>query len=151
METKGAAISTEEWAAIQERLASGSPVCERFLYKGHKIQVQRVLVSESRTLLAVYIDGEIKGAWLLSDSKVERPTVIDDVWFLKTRSNYSSNYIREAEKAFGKRAVKKHIPDLHGKYQYRIPYFNKASSLVRQFKKLDGIALDLSKDTNDEK
>ncbi|MDG3049034.1 hypothetical protein P7250_17500 [Vibrio parahaemolyticus] len=67
--------------------------------------------------------------------------MIDDVWMLKTQARYDKKFIASVEKIWGKREAKKRYPNLHDKRQYRWPYFNKASSVVRQFKKLVGIKL----------
>ncbi len=120
-----------------------------FKYKGYKISVVREYQSESSSKLAVYIDDQIKGAWISLNfgetgdvNKLkERPAVIDDVWMLKTKARYDKKSIASAEKIWGKREAKKRFPDLHSKCQFRWPYFNKASSVVRQFKKLEGIEL----------
>ncbi|CAH6819526.1 hypothetical protein ABVS17_001197 [Vibrio parahaemolyticus] len=120
-----------------------------FKYKGHKITVAREYQSESSSKLAVYIDGQIKGAWIdinfgragEVDKPKERPAVIDDVWMLKTKARNDKKFIASVEKIWGKREAKKRYPDLHDKCQFRWPYFNKASSVVRQFKKLEGIEL----------
>ncbi len=120
-----------------------------FKYKGHKITVAREYQSESSSKLAVYIDDQIKGAWVSFnfgeigevDKPKERPAVIDDVWMLKTQARYDKKFIASVEKVWGKREAIKRYPDLHSKRQFRWPYFNKASSVVRQFKKLEGIEL----------
>ncbi len=120
-----------------------------FKYKDHKISVVREYQNESSSKLTVYIDDQIKGAWIdLNLGKIadtnelkDKPSVIDDVWMLKTQARYDKKFIASVEKIWGKREAKKRYPDLHGKRQYRWPYFNKASSVVRQFKKLEGIEL----------
>ncbi|PAJ68704.1 hypothetical protein CJF42_26260, partial [Pseudoalteromonas sp. NBT06-2] len=83
--------------------------------------------------------GEIKGAWSLADH--ERPACIENVWKEKIRSRYSPSAIKKLEKEIGKRNAKKHVPNLHEKYSYHVPYFSKASVLVRQFKKIEGLEL----------
>ncbi len=141
-------LTASDWSDVQSQL-EGFLANVSFKYKGHKISVVREYQSESSSKLAVYIDDRIKGAWIninfgevgeVNESK-ERPAVIDDVWMLKTQARYNKKDITNTEKIWGKREAKKRYPDLHSKLQYRWPYFNKASSVVRQFKKLEGIEL----------
>ncbi|EJL3960689.1 TPA: hypothetical protein NKQ26_004862 [Vibrio parahaemolyticus] len=148
MKDKSHPLSASDWADIQSQL-EGFLANVSFKYKGHKISVVREYQSESSSKLAVYIDDRIKGAWISLNfgetgdvNKLkERPAVIDDVWMLKTKARYDKKSIASAEKIWGKREAKKRYPDLHSKCQFRWPYFNKASSVVRQFKKLEGIEL----------
>ncbi|AYO14396.1 hypothetical protein D0812_12850 [Vibrio owensii] len=148
MKDKSHPLSASDWADIQSQL-EGFLANVSFKYKGHKISVVREHQSESSSKLAVYIDDRIKGAWISLNfgetgdvNKLkERPAVIDDVWMLKTKARYDKKFIASVEKIWGKREAKKRYPDLHGKRQFRWPYFNKASSVVRQFKKLEGIEL----------
>ncbi len=148
MKDKSHPLSASDWADIQSQL-EGFLANVSFKYKGHKISVVREYQSESSSKLAVYIDDRIKGAWISLNfgetgdvNKLkERPAVIDDVWMLKTKVRYDKKFIASAEKIWGKREAKKRYPDLHSKCQFRWPYFKKASSVVRQFKKLEGIEL----------
>ncbi|EHK2923190.1 hypothetical protein J7Y46_003019 [Vibrio parahaemolyticus] len=148
MKDKYHPLTASDWQDVQSQL-EGFLANVSFKYKDHKITVAREYQSESSSKLVVYIDDQIKGAWIdLNFGKVgevdkpkERPAVIDDVWMLKTQARYDKKFIASIEKVWGKREAKKRYPDLHGKRQYRWPYFNKASSVVRQFKKLEGIEL----------
>ncbi|HHC6666664.1 TPA: hypothetical protein ACN315_000449 [Vibrio parahaemolyticus] len=148
MTTETRSLTASDWTEVQSQL-EGFLANVSFKYKGHKISVVREYQSESSSKLAVYIDDQIKGAWISLNfgetgdvNKLkERPAVIDDVWMLKTKARYDKKSIASVEKIWGKREAKKRYPDLHGKRQYRWPYFNKASSVVRQFKKLVGIEL----------
>ncbi|MEF1159644.1 hypothetical protein QTO08_01885 [Vibrio parahaemolyticus] len=148
MTTKSRPLTASDWQDVQSQLESLFASVS-FKYKGHKITVAREYQSESSSKLAVYIDDQIKGAWIdlnfgrvgEVDKPKERPAVIDDVWMLKTKARYDKKFIASVEKVWGKREAKKRYPDLHGKRQFLWPYFNKASSVVRQFKKLEGIEL----------
>ncbi|ALR94736.1 hypothetical protein [Vibrio alginolyticus] len=148
MKDKYHPLTASDWADVQSQL-EGFLAHVSFKYKGHKISVIREYQSESSSKLAVYIDGQIKGAWIDLNFGViagtnepkDKPAVIDDVWMLKTKARYNNKFIANVEKIWGKREAKKCYPDLHSKRQYRWPYFNKASSVVRQFKKLEGIEL----------
>ncbi|EHK2923185.1 hypothetical protein J7Y46_003014 [Vibrio parahaemolyticus] len=135
MKDKYHPLTASDWQDVQGQLES-IIASVSFKYKGHKITVAREYQSESSSKLAVYIDDQIKGAWVSFnfgeigevDKPKERPAVIDDVWMLKTQARYNKKFIASVEKVWGKR-------------QFRWPYFNKASSVVRQFKKLEGIEL----------
>ncbi|HIF6162879.1 TPA: hypothetical protein ACX3IN_003883 [Vibrio parahaemolyticus] len=148
MKDKSHPLSASDWADVQSQL-EGFLANVSFKYKDHKITVVREYQTESSSKLVVYIDDQIKGAWIdLNFGKIsevdkpkERPAVIDDVWMLKTKARYDKKFIASVEKVWGKREAKKRYPDLHSKRQFRWPYFNKASSVVRQFKKLEGIEL----------
>ncbi len=135
------AISKEKWADIEKELASLF-VNMKFEYKGFELAVQRQRHSESKTALVVYINGEIKGGWSLTEDDCEdRPEILKDVWKLTTKAKYKAEFIKKINKIFGKRRAKKDYPDLHERHEYYLPYFAKASVLVRQFKKLEGITL----------
>lgn len=54
---------------------------------------------------------------------------------------YKEKEIKDIERIFGKRDAKKNFPNLYKRTEYLDPLFPKASVLVRQFKKLDGIQL----------
>lgn len=146
MEVKTKVPTKEQWKKIQENL-EGWLANESFMYKGHKVTVQRQRESESKSILAVFIDGTIAGKWITfgldslkdREKEADRPAIIDDVWMLRSRARHKASFIKSMEKIYGKRRAVKEWPDLHGRTEYRYPYFNKASTLVRQFQKLDGI------------
>lgn len=137
-------ITKEMWEDIEAEM-SGSYVNVEFAYKGHKVTVQRVRESESKTCLQVYIDGVIEGKWVslsapnsISD---KAPAILADVWCKKTKAKYDNKYKTAMTKIYGKRGVKKERPDLEDKYVFYLPNFSKSSVLCRQFKKLDGLEL----------
>ncbi|NOH26483.1 hypothetical protein [Vibrio europaeus] len=138
-------ITKEMWAEIEAEMAGGW-VDIAFNYKGYEVSVQRVRESESKTCLQVYIDGFIKGEWT-SFSEGENgisdkaPEILADVWCQKTKSIYSTKQKTDLTKIYGKRRVKKELPDLHDKWLFYVPHFSKASVLCRQFKKLEGLEL----------
>ena len=132
------AISKEQWVEIEKQLAGlfGSVI---FKYGEFEITVTRGRVSESKTSLVVYVDDAIKGAWFIEDN--ERPTCISDVWRKRTRARYTTKSIKDAEKVWGKRRAKKEMPELYEKTEYHTCDFTTAKSLVRQYKKLEGLEL----------
>ncbi|MDF5594961.1 hypothetical protein P3735_17615 [Vibrio parahaemolyticus] len=145
-EVKGKPITKEMWEDIEAEM-SGGYVSVEFAYKGHKITVQRVRESESRTSLQVYIDGAVKGEWVSFASEGndcvsdKAPGILKDVWCRKTKAKYDAKFKASVTKIWGKRRVNKKYPDLEEKYAFYLPNFSKASVLCRQFKKLKGLEL----------
>lgn len=140
-------ITKAEWAQIENDI-SRSYVDVEFTYKGFKLTVNRVRVSESKTELVVYINGRINHGWstahidwvkVSEELKSQVPPILADVWRERTKSLYTAKEIKEQEKIWGKRECKK--MGIYTKYHYYEPFFSKASVLVRQFKKLDGLEL----------
>ncbi len=134
-------ITKEQWAAVEKEL-SHHWVDVKFEYKGFELAIQRQRESESKTVLSVYINGTIKPGWGWVEVESEdRPSIIKDVWKLKTKAKYTPKQIKDIEKIYGKRRAKKEYPALYERHEVWLPYFPKASMLCRQFKKLEGITL----------
>ncbi|GGF00605.1 hypothetical protein [Pseudoalteromonas gelatinilytica] len=132
------AISKEQWEKIENELAGflGSAL---FKLGDHEISIQRVRNSESTTVLAVYIDGYIKGEWHTKEET--RPACLEQVWRKRYISIYKQADIKQIIKIFGKREAKKRYPNLNEKKEFLDCYFTTAKSLVRQFKRIKGIEL----------
>lgn len=137
---KTAPISPEMWKRLEGEMEMTFVGLE-FMYKGHKLSVERAKKSESKTCLLVYIDGVIKGEWGNFVNKIpeDAPSILQEVWKTSRMSCWKPAEIKKIEKVYGKRAAKKRFPDLHDKLTYIHPEFSKASVLCRQFKKLKGI------------
>jgi hypothetical protein len=137
-------ITKEMWEDIAAEM-SGSWVDIAFSYKGHKVSVNRVRKSESKTCLQVYIDGHIKGEWLLISAENcisdKAPAILADVWCKESKSIYKPSHKAQVIKIWGKREAKKRYPDIDEKMVFLVPSFSKASVLCRQFKKLEGMTL----------
>lgn len=142
-------ISKEAWEDIESSL-SCSYVDISFKFKGYLLQVNRVRISESKTALMVWIDGKSRSSWgcahldfmksnLTTDEIESTPSIIPDVWKPVARSNYKPKQIKAFEKINGKRWCKKE--GIYDKTVFYTSTFSKASVLVRQFKKLDGLEL----------
>jgi len=138
-------ITKEQWAELEKEMA-GYFVSVKFRYQDHTLTIQRVKESESKTALAVYIDGTIKGGWFLPDS-IDRPAIIPDVWRKRSKRLWSHQQKAKIIKDLGKRRAQNAFPDIDRVYVYYGPYFTTAKSLVRQFKKLEGIELITSEET----
>jgi len=132
------AISKDQWAEIETDLKGFFPSV-KFKLANDEISIGKVRASENKFELGVYINGEIKGAWYLEEH--ERPACIEQVWKEKFQARYKPKDIKDIEKSFGKRQAKKYYPRLHEKVTFHVPYFSKASVLVRQFKKIEDLEL----------
>lgn len=132
-------ITKEQWAEIEASLKSHY-VHIKFCHHGTDIEVTRVSAGEGKTELAVYLDGKIGGGWGFPDSEHFNP-LCELFWHQRNKSYYTPKQIKVWEKALGKRGAKKTLPKLHQKLTYYMPYFSKASVLVRQFKRVDGLTV----------
>lgn len=130
-------LSKEQKEQLTEELKGFLPRAE-FRIDGHNIAVQKVRVSENKTALAVYIDGKVEWKNVgVTDNKA--PDIVTKVWRKRSHSLYKPTQIKRIEKAWGKRRAKQEFPNLHKTSEYYDPTFNTASTLVRQFAKLEGI------------
>nr|WP_240634934.1 hypothetical protein [Brenneria salicis]NMN90538.1 hypothetical protein [Brenneria salicis ATCC 15712 = DSM 30166]RBP64868.1 hypothetical protein DES54_10693 [Brenneria salicis ATCC 15712 = DSM 30166]RLM31627.1 hypothetical protein BHG07_04835 [Brenneria salicis ATCC 15712 = DSM 30166] len=132
------AITKDQWAKIGEELQSYF-VSVEFKYQDTVITVHRERSGESRTVLSVYFDGKICLGWGFESLDSYNP-ITKLFWCEKKQRYYSPKRVAEIEKAFGKRAAKKYYPKLHESKSYRTPCFSSSTSLIRQFKKVDGLS-----------
>ena len=131
-------ISKEQWDKVENEIA-GTFGSALFKLGDHEVSIQRVIKSESTTVLAVYIDGYIKGEWFTKEAT--QPPCLKLVWRKRAISIYKQAEIKKLIQMFGKREVKKRYPNLYKKKEYLDCYFTTAKSLVRQFKRIKGIEL----------
>ncbi len=140
-------ISKAQWQAIETALMRLGG-CAEFALDGHKITTQKRMVSENRMAIMVYIDGQIKGKWVIPGEK-DAPAIVPKVWRLKTKAYYGPAKIKRLEKQFGKRKAREYFPKLHEKQHGYLPDFSTAKSLVRQYKKIEGLTLTSDLHTGD--
>ncbi len=135
-------ITKEQWQQLEQELAGGW-VNVALKYKGYELSITRERMNEATTVLVVYIDGMIEGRWICPEDALpaDAPSVIPEVYQVKSKAFHSAKDIREIEKLWGKRQAKKTFPNLHKRHEWFVPYFSKASVLCRQFKKLEGLEL----------
>lgn len=134
-------ITKAQWQELEEKMTNGF-VDIRFEYKGYELSIQRVRTAENKTALVVYIDDVINQGWGWLESEAEnRPSILRDVWRLRSMARYDSKSIKSIEKIYGKCRAKKEYPDLHSRREWLEPFFPKASILCRQFKKLKELQL----------
>ncbi len=131
-------ISTELWQKIEENLTT-SMASVKFQMESDAITVKRVRIKENRLALAVYINDQI--IWKHGMQNDEQPELIRKVWRKRTVAAYSPVKKQKIIKSFGKRRAKELFPSLDKVTTYYDPTFNTAKSVVRQFKKLDGLAV----------
>ncbi|MBN3254313.1 hypothetical protein H5A33_06690 [Pectobacterium brasiliense] len=130
-------ITKEQWAQIAEELKSYFCHVE-FKYQETVITVTRERDGESKTVLSVYFDGTLRSGWGIEASEIYNP-ITRLFWCEKKKRYYSAKRVAEIEKKFGKRRAKECFPDLHKTISYWWPYFTTSTSLIRQFKKTEGI------------
>ena len=143
-------ISKEQWKAIEVEL-KGSWVQVKFTLHGHEILVTRERKSESTTVLPVYIDGSIKGIWWKFLDEIDPADefmnqVVKQVYFHKFIKRHGKkdleNYARAKRECGAKFANELYgkEPEKQGR-TYLTPFFGSSATLVRQFKKIDGMEL----------
>lgn len=131
-------ITTEQWQKIEENLTTGM-ASVKFQMGSDAITVKRVLIKENRLALAVYINDQI--VWMHGMQRNEQSELICKVWRKRTVATYSPVKKQKIIKGFGKRRAKELFPSLDKVTTYYDPMFNTAKSVVRQFKKLDGLVV----------
>lgn len=132
-------ITKEQWDDIENEL-TGMFASVKFQYGEHVLNVARVRTGEAKHELMVYVDGTIKGVWHSPESEGFLP-VIKDIWRTRKKAVYSPQKKAKLIKDFGKKRVKEFLPDLDKIIIYYSPDFTTAKSLVRQYKKLEGLVL----------
>jgi hypothetical protein len=143
-------ISKEQWKAIEAEL-KGSWVQVTFKLHGHEIYITRERKSESATVLSVYIDGAIKGVWMKQLDEIDPADefmnkVVKQVHFHKFAAKWNKkqlDHIAKFKRSFGVKEARKVFgtdPEKAG-WTYLVPYFGSSATLVRQFKKIEGLEL----------
>ncbi|MEH8118461.1 hypothetical protein Q7I37_12945 [Aeromonas allosaccharophila] len=144
------AISKEQWQAVAAELKKGW-VAMKFKLHGHEIDVTRERKSESTTVLAVYIDGAMKGIWFKELSEIDPADefmnkVVKQVFFHKFHKRYGKKQLEEYAKC-KRQCGAKFANELYGKdpekqgTTYLFPAFGSSTALVRQFKKIEGLEM----------
>ena len=133
-------ISKEQWQTIEKNLSDRIFHKESFTLDGHTILVSKTFVSKNKLGIAVYIDGVIQMAQA-EQSRPEFNQVTHKVWRKRQKAVYSPVKVKKLIKDLGKRRAKEFFPNLEKVITYYDPTFTSATSLVRQFKKLDGLSV----------
>ncbi len=133
-------ISKEQWQEIEKNLTDRIFHKETFALDGHVILVSKTFVSKNKLGFAVYVDGVIQ----LAQGSISRPEfnqVTHKVWRKRQKAVYSPVKVKKLIKDIGKRRAKELFPNLEKVVTYYDPTFTSASTLLRQFKKLDGLTI----------
>jgi len=133
-------ISKAQWAELEERL-KGFYVHVKFTLSGHEIAVHKERFKENQYVLVVYIDGSWKGLWMPGNKDPVYDPLVKQVWRKRSRALYSPAKKARIKKSLGVRRTKEMFPNLDKVIVTWMPDFSTAASLVRQFKKIDGLAL----------
>lgn len=135
------AITKEQWEGIQNTLSGLYTRVEFTLPSGEKIAVYKTMVSENKMALIVWIDDTRSEEWGWPMHKDFRP-ITKTVWRRKTYKPGASIIRRASKTREGQRWLKRkenaHIFEV---VEYWVCHFNTSASLVRQFKKIDGLEL----------
>lgn len=132
-------ITKEQWDGIENTL-TGYFACVKFRYQEREIIVSREGAGEGKRSLMVYVDGFIKGDWMLSDREGFDP-IVKDVWRERKKAYFLPAKKAQIIKEIGKRAAKRMFSNFDDVMIYYTPDFTSAKSLVRQFKKLEGVEI----------
>ncbi|MBN3237691.1 hypothetical protein H5A46_10100 [Pectobacterium versatile] len=136
-DNSGNTITKEQWALIAEELKS-SFCYVQFKYQDTVITIARERDGESKTVISVYFDGKMSWVWGRKESEFYNP-ITELFWCEKKKRLYSAQRAAKIEKEFGKRRAKEFFPKLHDSISFRMPYFATSTSLIRQFKKTEGL------------
>ncbi|WP_424410384.1 hypothetical protein [Pasteurella sp. PK-2025] len=126
-------ISNEEWTEIARKLSELWSVS--FLYDGHLIEVNWK-IHKNKIIWFVFIDGEWNGKWASEES--EMFYLVEKFWFKRSRSLLTQKQRKEYKGLI--RLISK--KSLGQKISYFQPYFTSVNTLVRQFKKIEGLTLE---------
>lgn len=133
-------VSKEQWQQIEEELKN--LYCRVvFDYQGQELGISRQRTGEGKLDLVVYLDGQFNWGWGWPNQKELFKPEVQQIWRKRSRSLHSPVKKKKLIKLFGKRAAKKHFPNLDKKLEWWEPIFTSAAVLVRQYKKVDGLTL----------
>lgn len=133
-------ISNEKWKEIEEKLKEYYLVDVKFKLGDDVISIERRRISESKTVLAVFINGEICHAWAIEDHEQFKP-VSHIVWRKIFKPYYSKQKLAAAKKKLGVRSFNRLFSkeEQTGGMTCIVPYFPSSRTLIAQFKKIEGI------------
>lgn len=134
-------ISKEQWNGIQNTLCAMYSEVTFRMPSGEEITVNKRFIAENKMALIVWVNGERSTAWGLPAHEQFRP-LVQHIWRRHTRRPGASAIRRISKMKGGKRWLKqKENAYLYDVVEYWVCYFNSAASLVRQFRKIEGLEL----------
>lgn len=135
------AISKEQWHGIQNELTELYNSVKFRLSSGEVITVNKLFVTENKTALVVWINGERSPVWGWPHRDEFRP-IVKQVWRRRTHQPGAKQVRKISAMKGGKTWLKrKENAHLFKVYEYWEGRFITASSLVRQFRKIEGLEL----------
>lgn len=134
-------ISKEQWKGIQNTLSYLHYMVKFRLVSGEEITVNKSFVAENKTALIVWIDGKPSPVWGWPEHEDYR-AVTELVWRKRTFKPGASAIRRISKTKQGQKLLKrKEFAYLHEVKEFRVCDFSTAASLVRQFRKIEGLEL----------
>ncbi|HBA1402913.1 hypothetical protein [Citrobacter koseri] len=134
-------ISKEQWNGIQNTLCRMYSEVTFRMPSGEEIAVNKSFIAENKMALIVWVNGERSTAWGLPTHEQFRP-LVKHVWRRQTRRPGASVIRKISKMKGGKRWLKqKENAHLYDVVEYWVCYFNSAASLVRQYRKIEGLEL----------
>jgi hypothetical protein len=133
-------ISKEQWATIEKHFSERVFHTEKFQLGETLLSVSKTFVEKNKLGLVVYIDGVIQPSQGIQSSSLFNP-LTSQVWCKRTKHLYSPAKKQKLINEYGKRRIKQYFPDLDKTYSYFSPLFTSEKTLIRQFKKLDGLSV----------
>ncbi|MGQ3663269.1 hypothetical protein [Citrobacter braakii] len=144
------AISKEQWSGIQSTLASTLGCVKFRLPSGEAVTVNKAFISENKTGLVVWIDDVRSEAWGWPPHDEFRP-ITKQIWRRKTHQPGAKQVRKISAMKGGKTWLKrKENAYLFEVHEYWVGYFTTAASLVRQFRKIEGLELIVEGVSDDE-
>ncbi|WP_140918339.1 hypothetical protein [Limnobaculum xujianqingii] len=133
-------ITKEKWNEIEAELKTLFGRVE-FKLNDLTISIARRSVSEGKTELFVFIDNSIQYSWGHPSGDSFNPLVVT-LWRKASAALYTTRQIKQIEKIFGKRQSLKEYPNLRSRFEFYLPTFKTAASVVRQYKRIKGLMLE---------
>lgn len=134
-------ISKEQWNGIQNSLGGLYAEVEFKMPSGETISINKRMIAENKMALIVWINGERSDAWGMPKHEKYHP-LTKLVWRRKTYRPGAATIRKVSKMKGGKRWLKlKENAYLYEVVEYWVCYFSSAASLVRQFRKIEGLEL----------
>lgn len=126
-------MKIEDWKKVEDGMLTHPLANPRLNVDGRTVRLHNVR-DKQRIVIAVYVDGWIKGEWL--NPKKPCP---EQAYMRKCEKNLFKKKEREEyakfAKQFGKREAKKYLPDMTRTYVFFTPYFPSVRAIRLQYEK----------------
>ncbi|NVK42135.1 MAG: hypothetical protein HWE39_12920 [Oceanospirillaceae bacterium] len=130
------AITEEQWVDIQSQLKGvhGEVILR---YGDIRVTLSKGLIGESKLVIAVYLNNQIKPSMGMADMPDSFDPVTELLWHRKTRAIYPPTRRKKMLQAYTKKELKERNIDLDRKHIWYEPFFSKFNTLKTQYRKLD--------------